>query len=81
MRVRSRRQDRRDQRLAVCEIVEVVASGRGSVVAIPQVRYEVVEDGVLVRRREGKLVDSRRNEWRFGVPFGPEFATEVEHRW
>jgi hypothetical protein len=60
--------------------MEVVASRRGCVVALPKVRHELVEDGILMRRRKGELVYARREERRFGVPFNPEFATEAEHR-
>ena len=79
--IRTRRQDRWNKCLAVCENMEGTVSRCDNVVAVAQLGHQLVKDDVVLRRRNGELVYARRNERLSGVALDPQFTAEVEHRW
>ena len=60
--------------------MEGAASRCGSVVAVAQLRRDLLKDGIVPRCREGEFVYAWREEWFFGAALDPQFTAEAEHR-
>jgi hypothetical protein len=78
--IRSRRQDRWNECLPVCEIMEGAASRCGSVVTVAQLRRDLLKDGIVLGCREGEFVYAWREERLLGAALDPQFTAEAEHR-
>ena len=79
-RIRTRRQNKWNKCLAVCEIMDGTASRCDNVVAVAQLGHELVKDDIVLIRRNGEFVYARRDERLSGVALDPQFTTEVEHK-